>query len=239
MFYTENYTIQSLVCDATDHLNLWGLSRLFQEVAELHTFTTGIGYDSLIKQDKAWVLCRMLYDVKRMPKMWDRVVLTTWSRGTNGLFAVRDFKMELVDSGELLASATAYWAVIDFNTRHVTRLHDIMDHYEHHSDRATDVDELKKLRLPTEIQNPNFNVQHFRSLPSMIDHTHHVNNAEYLKWISNHCNVSGLPFRLQVDYVLETQLGEEVTIFKQSDNLSANFQICNSRGIAANVTLAF
>lgn len=247
MFYQEKYRIPSLVCDASDHLSLWGLSRLFQEVAEGHTFATGIGYDALIKQNKAWVLCRMRYEVNQMPKMWDTVTLTTWSRGTNGLFAVRDFRMEDEQSHQLLASATAYWAVIDFNTRHVTRLHDLMSNYEHHELKATSAEELHKICPPKEFKLNNstldsnapqstnqFIVQQFVALPSMLDHTHHVNNAEYLKWISNHWPQIGIqppvdadssiyvptfkPFALQVDYILETRLNEVITIHRFPNN---------------------
>ena len=268
MFYQEKYRIQSLVCDPSDHLSLWGLSRLFQEVAEGHTFVTGIGYDALIQQHKAWVLCRMLYEVKQMPKMWDKIVLTTWSRGTNGLFAVRDFRMESEDSKQLLASATAYWAVIDFNTRHVTRLHDLMNNYEHHDLISTRYNELHKLHPPKELQNnekgyqvhnnesssdSQYIVQQFVALRSMLDHTHHVNNAEYLKWVSNHwpCNESFQPFQLQVDYIQETRLNETITIQRypnviqncldlhQQTNDTYFYQISNSRGIAANIELHF
>lgn len=239
MYYTEPYHIASYLCDASDHLTMWGLARLFQEVAEGHTSKTHIGFHDLMADNKAWVLSRMYYEIHQMPVVGDDVMLTTWSRGTDGLFAMREFKLEN-GRGVCYAAATAYWVVMDFGSRRVVRLHDLMSNYEHHPETATSRSSLDKLKLP-EISS-NALVDEISIKPSMLDHTAHVNNSEYVKWIFDNIEVESNQsqicppssnFSFEINYLLETQPNETASIFRIHDNNTSWFQITNSRGISA------
>lgn len=227
--YSNEYVIESYLCDQNDRLSMWGLSRLLQTVAEEHTLLTHISYYDLIKQQKAWVLSRMYYQVERMPKYSSKVKFSTWSRGVDGLFDVRDFIVMSMD-GEKLASATAYWVVIDFNTRHVARLNDIMDGYIHNDVCATCKQRLTKLRIhPMDETN---RVETFKVKPSMLDHTRHVNNSEYVRWIDDNLPEGKRIASLEITYHAETRPGELVEIRScQPDDTTAHFQtFASTRG---------
>lgn len=235
--YTNEYFVESYFCDYTDHMSMWGLSRLFQTVAEEHTTLTHICYYDLIKNQKAWVLSRMYYQLFRMPHYGTKVNLSTWSRGVDGLFDARDFQMTTPE-GELLASATAYWVVIDVNTRHVARLHEIMDGYIHHEACATDKERLSKLRMQP--MDETCKVEQFNVKPSMLDHTGHVNNCEYVRWVDDNLPSGKRIKTIEVAYVAETRPGESVEIRRcQVDDDTAHYQIINNRGtsFSAIVTL--
>jgi acyl-ACP thioesterase len=221
--YTNDFFIESYFCDWTDHLSMWGLSRLLQTVAEEHTTLTHISYFDLIKDQKAWVLSRMYYQVESMPAYGSTVRISTWSRGVDGLFDARDFLVCDME-GRRLASATAYWVVIDFNTRHVVRLNDIMDGYMHNAVCATDKERLTKLRLQP--MDESHRIEHFNVKPSMLDHTGHVNNCEYIRWVDDNLPEGKQIKTIEVAYVAETRPGEMVDILRcQPDADTAHYHI--------------
>lgn len=251
MIFSESYNIPSYLCDRTDHLQLWGAARLLQEVAEHHTDLTHIGFHDLMQQGRAWVLCRMYYQISAMPAVNEKVILKTWSRGTDGLFALRDYSIE-DEIGNYYVSATSNWAVIDFEKRRVCRLSNIMDNYEHHDQLATERQALGKL-LASDVSNQDPQIV----IPiqnSMLDHTNHVNNAEYVKWIIDQIP-EDLVFHhiksFEIDYITETHPGDAVRLFIQSNSSEINhqpktpstfctesiadyfIQINNSRGVSA------
>ncbi len=235
MIYEVNTTLESYLCDRTDHLSLWGAGRLMQEAAEHHTHETHIGWLDLIKQNKAWVLCRMHYEIKYMPSLFANLAISTWSRGVNGLYAVRDFS--IADSSTCV-TASAYWAVIDFTQRRVVRLGDMMDGYEHHSCQATSLDNLSKLRLG-DFSAPQRQEQ-FKVTESMLDHTQHVNNADYLNWMTDVLPQEVLDAsqrfvnqQIDIDYILETRPNEIVSVVRQTEGDTHCCKITNPRGTAA------
>lgn len=238
MYYTYDYIIPNFLCDQHDTLAMWGVARLFQEVAGFHVDHEGVGFSTLIEEGRAWVLCRAFYEVKSLPHEGDRITLKTWSRGTDGLFAFREFQM-FDSQGNVLVSSTAYWAVIDIESRHVMRIQDLMSRFESHPEFATSRETLPRLRMPKGVEMPV--VAQFPVRPSMIDHTGHVNNAEYVKWIFDYLpekDYQDAPFHFSIEYLLETKPSENVTLSRTALSDVTLFQISNTRSIAVIASLS-
>lgn len=241
MYYTLPYTIPNFICDNHDTLTAWGCARLLQQAADNHTKLFGIGFQQLQEQHKAWVLCRTYYDVRRLPMDYEEVTVRTWSRGTDGLYAWRDFEMTDSQGTVIVAGATS-WVVIDTNARHVVRLGEIVKGFESHPDMATDRDKLGRIRFPKR-EEGELVVEHQQVKYSMLDHTQHVNNAEYIKWIFDNLpegTTQSAPFKLDVEYLQETRPDDEVSIHRlcQPDG-TLLFRISNPRTTAVVATLKF
>lgn len=241
MYYTLLYTIPNFICDNHDTLTAWGCARLLQQAADNHTKLFGIGFQQLQEQHKAWVLCRTYYDVRRLPMDYEEVTVRTWSRGTDGLYAWRDFEMTDSQGTVIVAGATS-WVVIDTNARHVVRLGEIVKGFESHPDMATDRDKLGRIRFPKG-EEGELVVEHQQVKYSMLDHTQHVNNAEYIKWIFDNLpegTTQSAPFKLDVEYLQETRPDDEVSIHRlcQPDG-TLLFKISNPRTTAVVATLKF
>ncbi len=241
MYYTLPYTIPNFICDNHDTLTAWGCARLLQQAADNHTKLFGIGFQQLQEQHKAWVLCRTYYDVRRLPMDYEEVTVRTWSRGTDGLYAWRDFEMTDSQGTVIVAGATS-WVVIDTNARHVVRLGEIVKGFESHPDMATDCDKLGRIRFPKG-EEGELVVEHQQVKYSMLDHTQHVNNAEYIKWIFDNLpegTTQSAPFKLDVEYLQETRPDDEVSIHRlcQPDG-TLLFKISNPRTTAVVATLKF
>lgn len=217
---------------------MWGVARLFQEVAGQHIDTAGLGFANLISQGRAWVLCRAFYAVGHLPHEGEEITLRTWSRGDDGLFAFREY--ELLDAqGNVAVGSSSYWAVIDCVGRKVMRLGGLMDAFESHPESATGRLQLPRLRVSKSatLSQP---VSAFRVKPSMIDHTEHVNNSEYVKWAFDNLPDGSFalpPFNLSVEYLLETRPDEQVSVCVSPINDNLLIQMSNDRSTAALVEL--
>lgn len=231
MFFTVPFTVYTYLSDRNCKLSLQGMAQLFQEAAEMHCMHLGVGTEQLASRGKAWVLSRICYRVvRRFPNIEEPVIYRTWSRGTDGLMAFRE--CEILDAeNNVLVACTSNWVIIDFNTRKVCRIGGEMDNYENHDRKSVDV-VPEKLLMPADMVS----VLSFNAPYSSIDKNQHVNNAEYLRWISDvlpddlHKRITGL----DINYNLETQPNEEVNIKEQIVNQTVWIQISNPRGIAVN-----
>jgi len=109
------------------HINRFGkvstpfLFYYMQEIAWEHAHLLGFGFDHLREDQLFWVLSRLLVKIERRPVWKEEFTLETWSRGTDGFFAYRDFRF-LDASGTEIIRATSSWLVLDLETKRIQRL---------------------------------------------------------------------------------------------------------------------
>lgn len=231
MIYKQQIQIPSYLCDINDRLHTWAAVRLCQEVTEYHGNATGIGFNTLVAQNHAWVITRAFYRVERLPMSFDKVELATWSRGNNGLLAFRDY-LAKDEAGQTLLSGTSCWAMIDMVSRRVVRLGNVVANYENHPDLATEYETLPRLTLPE--MGPS--VFERDVVNSMLDHTKHTNNSEYIKFIFDYLVDTGFnssePFALDLSFHLESRPHERLQLSHKFDAGAHYLQISNPRGVS-------
>lgn len=239
MFWEEKVTIPAYIADRTDHLQIWGLARLIQDAADHHTNATGCGFEVMYSQNYAWVLARMYYQIKRMPKVGEEVTVRTWSRGCDGLQFARD--AEVVDpEGNVLVGATTIWVVINYENRKLCRMSDFLSDYEHHERTATDVTVLKRLSVPKFAED--CYVKYISVEESMIDHNNHMNNAEYLRVIfdaltDKQIKREGISF--EINYNQETNLGDQIKLQRTDIDNASYFVLNNATGVSVTAKVSY
>ena len=225
--------IPSYLCDRKDRLHPWAAVRLCQEVSEFHSKATGIGYEELLQQNRIWIISRAYYIIFKRPEAFEKVMLSTWSRGNDGLFAFRDYRMTNKE-GETLLAGTTYWPMIDYSTRKPIRLKEVMVDYEYRQEEATNHSVLDRLRLP-DMSEPDGRFEQ-QALHSLIDHAQHVNNSEYVRLVFDSLMQADfdldIPFSFEINYQHETQPGDTVSVLRKQDNNATFVQILNSRGLS-------
>ena len=233
MIYKQTVEIPSYLCDNDDRLHVWAAVRLCQEVTEYHGNATGIGFKTLVAQNRAWVITHAYYNIYRLPMAFEKIMLNTWSRGNNGLIAYRDYKV-LGESGEELLTGTSAWALIDMTARRVVRLNDVIAHYEDHPECATEFEKLNKLQIP-DMTDVDIAMQR-PVCYGMLDHTQHMNNSEYIRMIFDHLHEQGYstaqPFTLEVNYAHESRLGDTLNLYAKTVDDVRYIKITNSRGVS-------
>ena len=232
MIYKQQVEVPSYLCDVDDRLHVWAAVRLCQEVTEYHGNATGIGFKTLLAQNRAWVITHALYHFHRLPMAFEHIMLNTWSRGNNGLIANRDYRV-LSEAGETLVTGTSAWALIDMTSRRVMRLNDVISNYENHTECATEYDKLAKLQVPA-MSDSDLAMQRPVSY-AMLDHTRHVNNSEYIRMIFDCLHDTGFstaqPFTLEINFAHESRPGDTLNLYRVVDGDTQFVTITHARGI--------
>ena len=123
---TEHYTIPCYDTDASWRLKPVSFMNYAQEMANRHATILGFGYDDLVASKTAWVLSRMHIRFVDTPMWRDKMTLTTWHKGLDRLFFLRDFQMK-DEQGNIRVEATTSWIVLNLETRRFVRDPKLMD----------------------------------------------------------------------------------------------------------------
>ncbi len=108
------------------HINRFGevstpvLFWYMQEIAWEHARVLGFGFEHLREEQLFWVLSRFRARIGKRPRWREEFTLETWSRGTDGFFAYRDFRF-LDMQGREMITATSSWLVLDLESRKIQR----------------------------------------------------------------------------------------------------------------------
>jgi len=159
------------------NIKVSSLFNYMQEVATNHANNIGIGKDDLMKNQTFWVLSRLKIDIINYPKFGEELKVVTWPKGTNKLFALRDFEIYGED-GTLVANATSAWLIVDLLSMKPQRPAVFAD-----SVKKIAMDAIKEVPGKIKPQSDWERSHEKRVGYSDLDINHHVNNAKYVEWI--------------------------------------------------------
>jgi acyl-ACP thioesterase len=174
----------------------------------------GFGYDELIKTNTAWIISRMHIEFIDTPQWREQVTLTTWHKGLNRLFYLRDFIMTDAQ-GNPKVKATSSWLVLNLETRRLVRDPELM---EDGTVNAEDVIETPadKVQMPKDVE-PVLALEHIVAY-SDVDMNAHANNAMYMQWAMDAVEydlAASHPLKeLTINFNHETKAGDKVMIYR-------------------------
>ena len=187
---------------------------LAQEAANSHAAILGFGYDDLVQSRTAWILSRVNIRFIKTPLWRDEVTLTTWHKGLERLFFLRDFIMTDQDGNECV-KATSSWLVLNLDTRRLVRDPNLMDEGTTCSDNAME-SPAAKVQIPKDVE-PELGMDQIVSY-SDVDLLGHTNNAMYMHWAMDAVDyelASTRPVKeLTINFNHETKAGENVKIYR-------------------------
>ena len=187
---------------------------LAQEAAGRHAVYLGFGYDDLIVSNTAWILSRVHVEFIDTPKWREDITLTTWHKGLNRLFFLRDFV--LTDAqGKERVKATTSWLVLNLETRRLVRDPKLIEEGTVCTENAIETP-ADKVQMPKEVE-PEFVMEH-KVAYSDIDTNGHANNAMYMHWAMDAVDydiASTRPVKeFTINFNHETKAGEVVKLYK-------------------------
>ncbi len=213
----EKFSIRSYHADLNKYLKPHYLTAFLQEAAWKHANHLDLGYEFMQKEKVAWMLARIYFEMERYPVWRDEITIETWPKGTEGLFFVRDMLI-LASDGQKLGAATTYWLLVDLSNKRprVPELH--TDILSVNKDKHGVEKKPEKLRLETKKETDRMTAR-----ISDIDLNNHVNSNKYIEWIVNNLaeltDGRHLIHSLQMNFLNEVKLGEEVIIYRDTDAL--------------------
>lgn len=212
--YIEKINVPCYDTDASWLLKPASFMNLAQEAAGRHAVYLGFGYDDLIVSNTAWILSRVHVEFIDTPKWREDITLTTWHKGLNRLFFLRDFV--LTDAqGKERVKATTSWLVLNLETRRLVRDPKLIEEGTVCTENAIETP-ADKVQMPKDVE-PEFVMEH-KVAYSDIDTNGHANNAMYMHWAMDAVDydiASTRPVKeFTINFNHETKAGEVVKLYK-------------------------
>ncbi|HPR32513.1 MAG TPA: thioesterase [Prolixibacteraceae bacterium] len=180
--FSEDFVVRSYHTDLHRQLTIPKLCSFFQDIAGNHTVACGVGWEVMQEQNVFWVLSRLKIDVTELPVWRQKIRVSTWSMGSDGLFAFRNFRVE--DAfGNTMVKAVSMWLMVNTETRRLVRPDDYMRDFPLCTEKLFDT-EPEKLPMPN---NPCFSEAAAVSFTE-TDMNRHMNNVCYIERILNTCD---------------------------------------------------
>ena len=208
--YQEKLSIKSYQTNQYGKASIASIFNILIEAAWAHAQVMDWGYDSLKSNNLFWVLSRMYFQVEKYPEWQDQITLSTWSAGTDGMYAYREYIVEN-EHGEVLLRASSAWLILDMETRKIFRLSDYRATFPK---RIDDNACRNPKRIKPDIHPEKLNF--FPVLFSELDINQHFNSVKYVERVLDDFGIDFLnnhePSELEVNYLKEGQAGDLIAV---------------------------
>jgi acyl-ACP thioesterase len=213
--WQENHPVRFGAIDKSDKLTLSAVFRFFQEAAISHAENLGVGRKEMMRAGQVWVLSRMSVVVDRRPDYCESIIVRTWPRGGEKLFAIRDYDIRDKDDIPVI-TARSSWLVVDIERRRPLRPQSFMENLPFNEG-------INALASGTAALAECGNLQKTaekKALYNDVDFNGHVNNVRYIEWIEDSLDPQLLEnagkMRLDINYLNEILYGEVIEIMSAS-----------------------
>jgi acyl-ACP thioesterase len=204
-------------------LNLFSLFDFLQDIASDHAVSLGYGRDDLLKHNNFWVLSRIYAEISHFPHWSESIIIKTWPRGTDRLFALRDYEVHYPD-GKPIALATSSWLIINQETHRIQRPDDTLTRYKSKilGGNALPRNAMKLEPAAAEGRN----TRDFSVKVSDLDINMHTNNVRYLKWVTDSYDLdfimNNVPLSAEINYLAESRFNEDICVRISEENEKSN-----------------
>jgi medium-chain acyl-[acyl-carrier-protein] hydrolase len=203
----QEFRIFTADADRADKLTLAAAFNYCQEAAADHARELGCGAEQLRESGMAWVLSRMSLALDERPGWMGRVVVRTWPRGWDRLFAIRGFQL-LTPEGRVIGSGRSAWLLLRMDSLRPQRPSALGAPVPENLELPILEDGARAIERRTDTGAP----MAFRAGYTDIDYNGHVNNARYIRWIQDALPMDALlradALRLDINYLAETRQGD-------------------------------
>jgi acyl-ACP thioesterase len=204
--HEELFKVRTWDVDKSDRLSMAAVYNYCQEVAGSHATELGVGTAYMQANGIVWILARMSAMLDTRPASGTDFVVRTWPRGTDRLFAIRDY--EFADkAGAVLGRGRSAWMVVDAASFRPRRPEAVAHGLPTNEGRDSLADGALAIKAAEGLA-----VAARRSVAySDIDYNNHMNNARYAQWIQDAVDPEVLArasrMRLDINYLAEMKPG--------------------------------
>ena len=179
MTYSESYRIRGYDVDLHKNASIPTIIQMMHDAAMEHVLKLGLSAIELEPLGLGWVLVRQQLQVIAQPTLGQTVTVLTRPSGRDRAFAYRDFYLS-DDSGNVLATASTTWLLMDIHSRRIARYPDFINAWLDHSQTETFLPR-PGTDFPS-VQNPGME-KIFQVNWHDLDFNRHLTNFYYQKWM--------------------------------------------------------
>lgn len=227
MYYTIDERVRYSEIDHHGTITLPGIINYFQDCSTFQSMDIGLGTDVLKERKRAWILCYWQVIADRYPKMGEKITVSTFATGFQGMLGDRNFVMKDAD-GNQLACAASLWIYMDTEKGRPIRA------------KAEDVEPYgleEPLDMPYEGRKitPAENMEERESFPVRkyhIDTNEHVNNCQYVQMAMEMLPRDRRVRQLRVEYKKSAVLGNVIYPKVAEEEERTVIELCDESGNA-------
>lgn len=226
-----DFSVEPQDVDFTLRATITSMCNCVLNTAGVDAQRNGFGTDTLLKNDRSWVLSRMALEFDILPEQYTPFKIRTWINDGGRLLSVRNFLLT-DDGGNVFGRVTSQWCMIDMVRRAPLDLSSVVElHRSYVSDEPAPCDRPRKVLTV----NPQHTTEH-RIVYSDIDFNRHVNTMRYIDMMLDILPIEMLaehrPLRLDVHFIRESRYGHTLTVgYEQNGDVSL-FEIKSDDGEA-------
>ena len=206
--YRKDLIIRSSDVDRHQRLRLSALFTMLQEASIAHTTELGMGREKTLDRGLLWVVTLEQAEIRRLPIYDEHIRLESWPNPTMHLYFPRSYRIT-AQTGETLMEASAVWALMDQNTRHIV----FPEQYGVSIDGAAAAGDPPLARPP---KIPELTDALSYTVPySFLDLNGHMNNTRYLDLAEDlmpESLRSGEIERIRIEFSSEAREGETILL---------------------------
>jgi len=221
--FEKEYSVHVYETSPDGRLALYSLFNYLQDIASDHAVRLGFGREDLMRQNRIWVLSRIYAVISQWPVWKDLLLVRTWHRGVDKLFALRDYEVFFSD-GRPVAAATSSWVIIDQTSRRIQRPDSTLSPQDS-GYRPTSALPRNALKLEPAAEEGRISSPYQVRL-SDLDINLHTNNTKYLQWVMDSYEmdftIKHVPCSAEINYLAESRLQDEIVIRTFTDGTNEN-----------------
>ncbi len=204
--YRFSFEVRSFQVHPDGKISLTCLADLFQEIAWKHADSADFGRN-LQEEQQMWVLSRLEMKVERFPKWGDNIELFTGGRGSDKLFAFREF-LVWDQNQQVIARGMSSWLLLNSETKRILKPEAVLPPALFDPAEKPSWQPRKIVIAGELIASEQVKVRF-----SDLDLNYHVNNTSYIRWVENLLFDQGVrPQEIAVNYLAECLEGDLVSI---------------------------
>ena len=222
MFYTEKCEPRLGDYTGKGKLSFEALLQILENVGTHHSVSVG---DSLTDGSVAWMIIDWRIEIKRKPRMFEKIAVTTWSRGKfNSFTSGREFSV-CTEGGDPLIYIGSKFALVDVKEKKMAKITDeLVEMYKPEAGTTNFETEAGKLSVPE-----SFDFE----MPVVMrrgdfDFNGHVHNTKYLVYA-----MEALPYEdyaaddfrsLRIIYRSSLKFGDEAVVKRKA--MDGGYSFC-------------
>ncbi|PKL23166.1 MAG: acyl-ACP thioesterase [Spirochaetae bacterium HGW-Spirochaetae-3] len=204
--FEERFKVCTWDVDQADRLTMAAAFNYFQEAAGHHAADLGVGSEYMRANGIVWILSRMSAALESRPVSGARLRVRTWPRGTDRLFARRDYQI-LDEADAVVARGRSGWLIVDAENFRPRRPEALAAGLPTNDGLDSLPDGAGAIAASEGLEKAMDRVVGY----SDLDCNGHMNNARYVQWIQDALDPAELAeasaMRLDINYLAEMRLG--------------------------------
>ena len=205
-------------CDVNGEMSITSLIDAFQDASIFQSEDAGVGIEVLREHDLLWLLNYWEIEIKRLPKLCERVIVGTYPYDFKSFMGYRNFYLKDED-GNYIVKANTTWTMIDIKKMTPAKAPDFIVNAYKNGPKLDMTYSPRKILIPDEgvcsvkkAETRTVELHH-------LDGNMHVNNCQYINFaltaIGKDVNIRSL----RADYRIQAHLKDKIypVVYKEED----------------------